>query len=90
MVKSLSHGILAQHKDKVDGHVGIVSLIRRLKDGSCWKLDDLGVAEQVYLCTGSHPKDSVLEYVNPRARSLNLDDVLIPSRLPNLVSACLA
>ena len=86
MVQCLSQAILAEHKDKVNGHKGTVSLIQRQRDSSCWKLDDLGVAEHVYLCTGSHPKDSVIGYVNPKARNLSLDDVLTPSRLPHLVS----
>ena len=87
MVQCLSQAILAEHKDKVNGHQGTVPLIQRQVESSCWKLDDLGVAEQVYLCTGSHPKDSsVIGYVNPKARNLSLDDVLTPSRLPHIVS----
>ena len=87
MVQCLSQAILAEHKDKVNGHQGTVSLIQRQEGSSCWKLDDLGVAEQVYLCTGSHPRDSsVVGYVNPKARNLSLDDVLTPSRLPHIVS----
>ena len=73
---------------QLHSQTGSISRIEQ-QDGG-WRLDDLALAKEVFLCTGSHPRTETpgLTGGSPlpsSLRTLSLDDMLKPSRIPWLV-----
>lgn len=88
MVAALTAAIRTEYKDKVTLHTGSVSGLQRLDSGA-WQLDNLACAQKVYLATGSHARPAVpdaLPLSSSGPRTLELEDMLMPSRIPGLVS----
>ena len=72
---------------QLHSQTGSLSRIEQQEGG--WRLDDLALAKEGFLGTGSHPRTDTPGLTGSplpsTLRTLSLDDMLTPSRIPWLV-----